>query len=310
MSENYQAESMEFEEVSETLSDETMNAVDDDWYSDGLANAPEASEEPEEEAISETEEADQQESEEAEDNKAEEAPATEPEHTEPTAEETAEPKEDTADQRFVLKHLDETREVGKDEVIALAQKGLDYDRKTEKLTNKIAAYEEFLDELAGTSGLNKEQFMDSVRARMLVAQESKAGREISETEALLKVQAARENKAKVAAENAAAEQQRQKAEADKRIRDALNHFATVRSDVKATDIPPSVWEDFNRTGDMEASYAKYENSQYKAKITELEQKIETIEKNAKNAAHSTGSRKTAGNLSADAAFNDLWYDGT
>ena len=35
--------------------------------------------------------------------------------------------------KFVLKHLDDTHEVNRDEVIALAQKGLDYDRIRERL---------------------------------------------------------------------------------------------------------------------------------------------------------------------------------
>jgi hypothetical protein len=308
MSENYQGDSFEFEEVGEALSDETASAIDDDWYSDGYADAPETSEEPEEETSGETDEADQQNQEEAEDKQAEEAPA-ETNSTEPAKEEKAGEADEAADQRFVLKHLDQTHEVGKEEVIALAQKGLDYDRKTEKLNNKIAAYEEFLEELAGPN-LSKDQFMDSVRARMLVAQEGKAGRQISETEALLRVQANRANKERQAAENAAAEQQRQKEAADQRVRDALNRFAAARSDVKASDIPQSVWEDFNKTLDMEASFAKYENAQYRAKITELEKKMEAMETSAKNSAHSTGSRKSAGNLSPDAAFDKLWYDGT
>ena len=37
-----------------------------------------------------------------------------------------------ADQSFTLKHLGEVRKVGKDEVITLAQKGLDYDRQRQK----------------------------------------------------------------------------------------------------------------------------------------------------------------------------------
>ena len=309
MSENYQGESFEFEEVGEVLSDETASAIDDDWYSDGYANAPESSEEHEEETTSETEEADQPTQEEAEDKQAEEAPAEVAEQ----AEENAEAATEAADQRLTVKHLDSVRELDwhkdKDEIQTLVQKGMDYDRKTEKLNNRIAAYEEFLEELAGPN-LSKDQFIDSVRAKMLIAQENKAGREISETEALLRVQANRANKEKEAAESAAAEQKRQKEAAEKRVSDALTKFAYSRPDVKSSDIPQSVWDDFNNTLDMEASFAKYENAQYRAKISELEGKIEAIETSAKNSAHSTGSRKSAGNLSADAAFDKLWYDGT
>ncbi len=48
-----------------------------------------------------------------------------------TAETGAEAKE--SDPTFALKHLDEVKTVGRDEVVSLAQKGMDYDRIREKL---------------------------------------------------------------------------------------------------------------------------------------------------------------------------------
>ena len=45
----------------------------------------------------------------------------------------AEPAANTAPESFTLRHLGETKNVGREEVIALAQKGMDYDRIRSKL---------------------------------------------------------------------------------------------------------------------------------------------------------------------------------
>lgn len=304
--ENYQAENLEFADAGAELSDEMSTAIDDDWYSDGFTDSDAESEE-KDEAGEEEAEADQpDETENATENKAEESSA--PPAEAHAAEENG--KADNTDQRFLLKHLDETKEVGRDEVIALAQKGLDYDRKTEKLNAKIAGYEEFFDELAAPSGLSREQFMDSVRAKIFVASEAKEGRTISEADALFKVQNARAERAKATAEAAAKEQQEAQAAKEQRTREALSRFAAARPEVKATDIPQSVWEEFSRSGDLEAAFAKHENAELRQKYTELESKVAALEKNAENAKHSTGSRKSAGASSSDSAFDKLWYDGT
>ena len=51
---------------------------------------------------------------------------------EPETEGTEQDEAKDADQLFELKHLDEVRSVDREEVIVLAQKGMDYDRIREK----------------------------------------------------------------------------------------------------------------------------------------------------------------------------------
>ena len=46
----------------------------------------------------------------------------------------------------------------------------------------------------------------------------------------------------------------------------------------------------------------------KQEIRQLRAEIQTLRQNDKNKERSTGSRRTAGNASADKAFDDLWYD--
>ena len=306
MNENYQADFVEETEDVELTSEATEAAIEDDWYSDGVAERPVA-EETAEDASDETQEADQQTEEVVAEN---DTPPAEEQEAQQTEEQTEAAKEETADQRFVLKHLDEVREVSREEVIALAQKGMDYDRKTQKLSDTIAEYEAFLDEIAAPAGLNRTQLMDSIRARALVASEAEAGRTITETEALFRVQQSRADKKRVAEEEAQAESQRKQAEAERQQSEMLQRFATTYPEVKAADIPAEVWAETRKSGDLVSAWAKYENARLKREKAELERRISTMENNAKNAQRSTGSQKSAGNATEDSAFDAAWYDGT
>ena len=307
MNNDYQADFVEETEDAEVTTDATAAAIEDDWYSDGVAERP-AAEETTEEADGSEQEADQQTVEEPVTDDI--PPVEEEQEAQQTEEQTEEVKEEVADQRFTLKHLDEVREVSRDEVIALAQKGLDYDRKTQKLSDTIAEYESFLDEIAAPAGITRAQLMDSIRAKALVASEKEAGREITETEALFRVQQSRADKKRAAEEEAQAESQRKQAEAERRQSEMLQRFAAAYPNVKAADIPATVWAETRQTGDLVGAWVKHENSNLKRENAELARKLSIMENNAKNAQRSTGSQKSAGNASEDSAFDAAWYDGT
>ena len=135
----------------------------------------------EEEAETESEEADQPETEEAEDAS---------EDLEAELDEAGK----KADQLFTLKHLDEVKEVDRDEVITLAQKGLDYDRiraerdslKAEK--SSLKAHEDFLAELAELAGTSVEDLMVDTKARLVQKDEEKKGNTITFEQAKYRVQ--------------------------------------------------------------------------------------------------------------------------
>lgn len=310
MNENYQADFVEETEDVELTSEATEAAIEDDWYSDGVAERPKA-EETADEASNETQEADQQTEEVVAENDT--PPAEEAANQSGEEEKEAEPAK-AADQLLSVKHLDTVRELdwNKDrvEIKSLIQKGMDYDRKTQKLSDTIAEYEAFLDEIAAPAGLNRTQLMDSIRARALVASEAEAGRTISETEALFRVQQSRADKKRVAEEEAQAESQRKQAEAERQQSEMLQRFATTYPEVKAADIPPEVWAETRKSGDLVSAWAKHENARLKREKAELERRISTMENNAKNAQRSTGSQKSAGNATEDSAFDAAWYDGT
>lgn len=280
---------MQTETVEETVDTEVTTEVDlsafdegwdDDGYPDDLSYA--ASEEVEDTSSNKAE-ADQQEA----------VVAAEAEATEET-ERHEDQKTEVADQRFTLKHLDEVREVGRDEVVTLAQKGMDYDRKVTKLNNTIAEYEDFIKEMIGPGNLSIEQFMDSVRAKLLIENEKREGRTLSEHDAIFRVQSARADEAKAEAV------QDKPAEADPHnVNEDIRRFVSAYPDVKAESIPQAVWDEVNKGSDLLSAYTRHENA-------ELRQKLKALETNNRNSQRSTGSRKTAGSGATRDAFDEGW----
>lgn len=174
---------------------------------------------------------------------------------------------------FELKHLDERRRVSRAELIALAQKGMDYDRIRAKY--------------------------DALRADRNpgAAEETLPGEEQSG--------AAGEPSDQKAQANPEGESQPVPAPAD--IPEAVRQrsfmrFAKEYPQVKPETIPAEIWRDFIAgRGDLAGLYALHENRQLKAELA-LERQ------NRENRSRSTGSRATAG--STLSALDADWYDGT
>lgn len=289
MNEENQVETME---EGSALSDELLNAINEDWDTDVLPGDDTADEEEQEETADSGENADQQE-------------AQEPQEPEPKAEET---KEKAETDQFELKHLDEKRTVNRDEVIALAQKGMDYDRIRAKYDEMKAgetqrnAHESFLKELAESAGQSVEDMIDSARARMLVNKAVAEGKTLSEDDAMAQVKQART----AAEQTETAEKPTEKpTEADKETerQQSFLRFSKEFPEVKAEEIPAEVWKDFAEgKGDLADLFARQENKRLKAELAAMKQ-------NEENRKKSTGSRATAGSAKRS-AFDDAWYDGT
>ncbi len=251
----------------------------------------ETKEEPEEETDDEVEteeDADQQESEE-EDN----SDDGEPEETK-EEEESKEP-----DPTFTLKHLDEVREVGRDEVVELAQKGMDYDRiraERDSIKPKLEEYEAFLKKIAGDQSI--EDLIDSTLAKLDVADAEKRGEELDEVEQFKKL---RIERVKRETKNPPPEPKPEPTEEEKekeRLSKSIQRFIKDYPDVKATDVPPEVWKDYREhRADLLECYQLYE---YK----KLRDEIKALKQNQKNKERSTGSKKSAGKK---AVYH--WFDG-
>ena len=292
MNEENQVETME--EESSALSDELLNAINEDWDTDVLPGDSTGDEEEQENTADSGDNADQQEAKEPQDK----ATATE---TEP---EKAEAETD----QFELKHLDETRTVSRDEVITLAQKGMDYDRIRTKYDELKAGEaqrndrEAFLKELAESAGQSVEEMIDAVRARILTTKASAEGKTISEEDALAQI---KQEKEKQAPEEKPEQPEKPSAEVNKEAerQQSFLRFSKEFPDVKAEEIPAEMWKDFaDGKGDLADLYARQENKRLKAELAAMKQ-------NEENRKKSTGSRATAGSAKKS-AFDEAWYDGT
>lgn len=264
----------------------------DNWDDIDLSDAAD-----EEEAAPEGgEEADQQ-----------EAPQEQPPEAE--AEAPAQPEEPP--ETFELKHLGEVKAVSRDEVITLAQKGLNYEHIRQERDNaradakRLGEYEELLKELADQKGSSVEDFADSLRAA-LVAKRDNLAPEI----ALQKVKLDRERKA-FEAERSAQQQTKQQQDAEsERVRQSLLRFSKEYPDVQPGDIPPEMWQSVRDGGDLTDLYARHENKLLKGKVDELTKALETEKQNSKNKERAAGSRQSAGKGNDMDAFERAWYDGT
>ena len=245
------------------------------------------------------------------DESSEEAePETEPEaEAEPEADETpAEESDDAAEkpkdepggdnkQTYTLKSPKGEKQCTFEEVMAYANKGLDYDGLKQD-RDRLRGHEDFLKSLAEASNLTVDELIDNTNARIYKDKMQSEGKEVTDFEALHAVQRERASKAaEMAAESSATEEQQ------KTI--MIDAFMKEFPDVKASEIPESVWRKAHETGDLASSYREHVYSEKDAKIAELEAKIKTLETNKKNKERSTGSQKSYGTASRD-FFDDGW----
>lgn len=235
--------------------------------------------------------------------------------------ENEEQQAQTDGQLFELKHLGETKNVNRDEVVTLAQKGMDYDRVTEKNTQlenqvseqkqqlaQLTEHENALQELAKQSGTTVEELVENM---LIAVTKSKYGID-DDGMALERVRLDRERRALDQERAALAtknQEQEQQAANEKWRGECFDAFAKAYPDVDPASIPNGVWEAFNRGETLVSAYARERNKALEAEIARMKSEQETRDRNAANAARSTGSQSSAGKTGSDEAFDALWYDG-
>ena len=237
-------------------------------------------------------------------------------NAEPEKTEDAKPETETkaVNQGFTLKHLGEEKTVDSEEVVRLAQKGLDYDRQKadyeafQSAVNNLGGvetltdYKAFLEELAAGSNMSVQEVIDSARAANLSKKDGisiQAARqqiELNKRERALSVKELAANKAA-------------KDEADKKaaIDAEFTAFAKEYPDLKGEDIPKEVWDEFAKTGKLTDAYRKHELSALRKEVAELKKKAETAEKNSENRQKAAPSAVTAGQKSGNLdPFDEAW----
>lgn len=224
---------------------------------------------------------------------------------------TAEAKTDL----FTLKHMDETREVSREEVIALAQKGMDYDRIRGRLDEqkdyadlkkRNAELEDgyaFLKELAGDRSVD--ELIDEGRAQALMQQHG-----IDHETALGRVRLDRERRAfenerqKQQAQQQEQQKQQEQADAQEQWRkNCFLAFGKEFPDVDPKTIPQEVWDAFGRGETLVSAYSLHQ-------LRALQKQQNEQKRAEENAKRSTGSRQSAGASEKMSAFDAAWYDGT
>ena len=236
---------------------------------------------------------------ETEANPAEVEGAAKPEET---ASETVETEE--ANHSFTLKYMGEEKEFTREETVALAQKGMDYDRVKDKLTeaNQLAQSNadaaEFVKFMAENMGVQPAEFMMNAKAGAL---SKKEGISLDEAKGRLRLEAREKELAareKALEEKARAEKQESDAQAQRRQQ--LTDFMRAYPNVKAADIPAEVFQKAHKEGiPLVAAYAMHEAAAAKAEL-------ETAKQNAENAKRSVGSASTSGKHTPKDDFDSIW----
>lgn len=225
------------------------------------------------------------------------------------------------EERFELNYMGTRETVGKNEVIALAQKGRDYDRIREERDSAMTElkelraikpaydkYSDFLAKLAAAASTDVQGIMDNLNAKNLIAQEKARGVVLTEELALQKVKLERERAEfeaeKSSGKGAKSEQPADTAQAadpaEAKRRDDFLAFAKAFPDVDGGKIPQEVWDAYHAGNSLVAAYSLYENRQLKEQLAAKDQEI-------KNRERSTGSRASAGAGKEKDAF-DLGWD--
>ena len=304
---------LEGQENAEGTPDVFGEGFDSDWgepvFDDGQGGKDPVAVDFDEMPESEGEEADadQQEAEEPEGESADALPESESQ-----GEEVSEP--DRAE-TFTLRHLGEDREVNRDEVVTLAQKGLDYDRIREKWdgvkddVSRLRMYEDFLGELANARGgegdikAKIESLIDETRIRTMIAKAEAEGRELSPAAAAAQAIRVRTEFTPAGAVPAQdTEEVRQE-----RVRQDIARFRDAYPETKMEEIPNEVWQEVDRTGgDLLGCYQRFENRKLKDELKALKKELEGTNQQKKNKARSTGSMRSEGSGKAKDPFTDGW----
>lgn len=206
-------------------------------------------------------------------------------------------KETTPEQMVRIKFNHEEKEVPLSEAIALAQKGMNYDKVlSERDSLKNSKEFQLIDRKAKESNMTREQYLqwldDFETQRQLEDEKAKVLEQYPD----LPDQVVTENaqlkldKRKAEESKREAEKQRQtEAEQKQKRDDSLSRFVEAYPDIKdySKDIPPEVWTKFINGEDLLTAYRAHEN-------TVLKQKIAMLEKNQ------TNKQKAIGNVKGDA----------
>lgn len=218
------------------------------------------------------------------------------------------PAEADPPELFTLKNRDETRQVTREELVSMAQKGWDYDTVRQE-RDQLRQYRQEADpaltlvrSYAQRNGLSVEQYIDLVRKQELIAQginEQTAEAQISveKQQAAMQAQAA-EAEAVRQRQQAAEDRARQQSEARKQ---GMLDFLRAYPAVKPADVPKEVWERVAQGESLTAAYTMHRNRQLEAELAAERQ-------NRQNQQNTTGPLNSPREGDTRSEIDKWWYE--
>lgn len=278
---------------------EENNLVMDSWDDIDLSDLTDDGEVTEEEETEQTEEVQEDEG------------TEEPEADQPT--DTEEQKPDT----FTLKVLGEEKSYTREEVVPLAQKGVDYDRvkgqldearntlkEFEKVKSDLAKRNEqvqFMEELAKEQGQTLDELIETTQAQIMSRKTGKA------LEVCKGIVANQRRERELQAQQAKLTETGNKNEKrDAEISAFMKAYPELADDPKK--VPQEVWDAVNAGETLLSAYRAYEVKELRAQLEKQKAEAEKEKQKQLNKSRSTGSQKTKGTKQAD-PFDAMWYDG-
>lgn len=207
--------------------------------------------------------------------------------------------------------MGEVRQANEAEMVALAQKGMDYDRIRSQY-DEFKPVMEMVNRFANQQGLNTKDYISMLRTQAKQAEglsEADARRsvELEDREAVVAVAEAERQ----AQQDAMAQAQRAEAEAASRRQADIQEFQQTFPEAAKdpNSIPPQVWADVRNGSSLVAAYARYAVQQARQDAADAKRETASVQQNQRNAERSTGSMRSAGDgLKSKDPFLEGWGD--
>lgn len=203
---------------------------------------------------------------------------TEAEATEETVENVEETTEGTAEsevEKFTLKHFEGDKEVTREELTVLGQKGLDYDRVKGQLNDTKGQLNDLRNDPRLTVADKINQLSEMYNyddVNKLVEDLFKAHDQNKAKEDGVSADAIRRERESLAKEKLADEKLSEAEKIEKQQADNMA-FLEKYKDVEVKDIPQQVWDKVNKGESLVSAYEEHLNSN---KLTEIESKLEKL----------------------------------
>ena len=244
---------------------------------------------------------------------------------EPVVEENEGTEETEADQptetevrnedTFSLKYMGEEKSFTREEVVPLAQKGMDYDRvkgQLEEARNSLKEYEQikgdlakrneqlyWLEELAKEQNQTLDDLIEVTQAQVM---SRKTGQNIEVCKGIVKNQRLeRELKARESKLNATTDQ-------NEKIKSDIDAFMKAYPELAADpkNLPQEVWDAVKAGEPLLNAYRAYEIKELRAQLEKQKAEAEKKLQKEINKSRSTGSMSTKGKKTEDDFFDALW----